>query len=150
MPEKNLTKSDRTRAKIEAAARDLFQEQGYDRTTVREIAAAADIDPAMIIRYFGSKDELFELVATPRLDLPDLSAVDEQQIGETLVRHFLQLWEGDQGMGGMPVLLRSAASNDAAATRLRQIFSSQVAPAIGRIGKIKLQNFEPASFRHNS
>jgi hypothetical protein len=52
-------------------------------------------------------------VATPRLDLPDLSTVDEQHIGETLVRQFLQLWEGDRGMVGMPVLLRSAASNEA-------------------------------------
>lgn len=131
------TKSDRTRAKIEAAARALFKEQGYDRTTVREIAAEAEIDPAMVIRYFGSKDELFELVAEPRLELPDLSVVDPEVFGETLVRHFLHLWEGDERIGGMPVLLRSAASNEAAAHRLRQIFSGQVAPAIGRIGKPK-------------
>jgi hypothetical protein len=52
-------KSDRTRAAILDAARRLFAEHGHDGTTVRDIAAAASIDPAMVIRYFGSKDELF-------------------------------------------------------------------------------------------
>jgi AcrR family transcriptional regulator len=127
-------KSDRTRAAIESAARRLFEQHGYERTTVREIAGAAEIDPALVIRYFGSKDELFSLVATPDLRLPDLSAVEPQRIGETLVSHFLDLWEGPAAGGGMPILLRSAASNEAAAEQLKQAFAKQVFPMILTVG----------------
>ena len=52
-------KSERTRAAILKAAQELFAELGYARTTVRDIAARAAIDPAMVMRYFGSKDALF-------------------------------------------------------------------------------------------
>jgi len=45
----------RTRADIVAAARDLFLQQGYVRTTVEAIAAAAGTAPATVYRLFGSK-----------------------------------------------------------------------------------------------
>jgi AcrR family transcriptional regulator len=131
---KSTPKSRRTREAIEAAAKELFSEQGFDRTTVREIAARASIDPAMIIRYFGSKEDLFALVSAPNLNLPSPADIPAERLGETLVRHFLDQWEGPESGGGMPVLLRSAASNENAANRLRQIFATQVLPAVARIG----------------
>ena len=131
---KKPTKSDRTRAAILAAAQKLFAEQGYERTTVRDIAAIAEIDPALVIRYFGSKDELFARVAVFDLKLPDLSNADRSKIGEMLVRHFLSLWEGENANGGMPIMLRSAASNEAAANKLRDVFAGQVMPALARAG----------------
>jgi len=48
-----------SRARLLEAARDLFAERGYERATVREIGAAADVDPALIARYFGSKAGLY-------------------------------------------------------------------------------------------
>ena len=51
-------KSERTRAAILTAAQELFAEFGYERATVRDVAARAAIDPAMVMRYFGSKDEV--------------------------------------------------------------------------------------------
>jgi AcrR family transcriptional regulator len=133
MPPEALSKSDRTRQAIEAAARKLFSANGFDRTTVRDIAAEAGIDPALVIRYFGSKDELFALVAQFDLKLPDLSAVDPAVMGETLVRHYIRVWEGEIGPQGLPVLLRSAASNDKAAGHMREIFRTQVLPAVARV-----------------
>lgn len=133
-PRRATPKSIRTREAIQNAARELFISNGFERTTVRDIGARADIDPSMIIRYFGSKDALFALVAKPDLRLPDLSGVDSGKIGEALVRHFLEQWEGEQAGGGLPVLLRSAASNEEAANRLREIFQAQVLPAILRAG----------------
>ena len=132
MPPRKIEKSDRTRSAIEEAARRLFAQHGYERTTIREIASTAQIDPAMVIRYFGSKDELFSIVAEPDLRLPNLKELDEDRIGETLVSHFLELWEGSSGL---PVLLRSAASNEAAAERLKQAMAGQVLPAIAAVGK---------------
>lgn len=48
-----------TRAALLAAARKLFVERGYDRTTVRDIASSAGVNQALLFRYFGSKDALF-------------------------------------------------------------------------------------------
>jgi AcrR family transcriptional regulator len=124
-------KSDRTRAAILDAAQTLFAQHGHDRTTVRDIAAKASIDPALVIRYFGSKDELFVRAAAFDLRMPDLSKVKRSQIGDTLIRRFLELGEG---FTGMTVLLRSAASNDYAASRVRELFAAQVLPAFARVG----------------
>ncbi|MQY28421.1 TetR/AcrR family transcriptional regulator [Nocardia aurantia] len=52
-----------TESRILAAAQRLFAEVGYDRATVRAIATAAATDPGLVIRYFGSKDELFARAA---------------------------------------------------------------------------------------
>jgi AcrR family transcriptional regulator len=133
-PRGTTAKSDQTRQAIEDAAKILFAANGFERTTLREIGVRAGIDPAMIIRYFGGKDALFARVAMPDLRLPALDSVARDSIGETLVRHFLEQWEGKAGGGGMPVLLRSAASNDEAAARLRDIFRAQILPAIAAAG----------------
>ncbi|MFI2506283.1 TetR family transcriptional regulator [Streptomyces sp. NPDC018972] len=53
----------RTETRILDAARRLFAEVGYDRATIRAIAAAADTDPGLVMRYFGSKDKLFARVS---------------------------------------------------------------------------------------
>lgn len=132
-PSRSTPKSDRTRESIETAAKALFATHGFERTTVRQIAREAGIDPSMIIRYFGSKEALFARVAAPDLNFPDLAQVDPSAIGETLVRHFIDQWELDAG-GGLPILLRSAASNQDAAAKLRDIFAAQVIPAIARTG----------------
>ena len=130
---------------------ETVRRQGYERTTVRDIAAIAEIDPALVIRYFGSKDELFARVAVFDLKLPDLSKADRSKIGEMLVRHFLSLWEGENANGGMPIMLRSAASNEVAANKLRDVFAGQVMPALARAGDPSDASgtgracFEPAS-----
>jgi AcrR family transcriptional regulator len=133
-PRGSTPKAIRTRQAIVTAARELFAANGFERTTMREIGARAGIDPSMVIRYFGGKDALFAAVAMPDLKLPGLAGIASDSVGETLVRHFLAQWEGEEGGGGMPVLLRSAASNDDAAKRLREMFVAQVLPAIAAAG----------------
>ncbi len=127
-------KSARTRAAILEAARELFGAMGYDRTTIRDVAQQASIDPSMVIRYFGSKEELFAEAATFDLRMPDLSHVPARTAGVALVRHFLDIWEGKGAVPGMVVLLRSAASSEQAAKRMRSVFTSQVMPAIAKLG----------------
>ena len=51
-----------TREQIAIAARTLFAELGYERATFRAIAAAAGVDPALVVHFYGSKDELFREV----------------------------------------------------------------------------------------
>ena len=49
-------------ARIKEAARALFREQGYDRTTLRQIARKARVSAATIVNYFGEKRDLLELL----------------------------------------------------------------------------------------
>ena len=119
-----------TKAVILAAARQRFAESGFERATIRAIAADANIDPSMVMRYFGSKDQLFAAAADFDLQLPDLSDVERDQLGERLVTHFLNRWEGDEAL---IVLLRSSTTNPEAAQRMREIFAGQLLPAIAKI-----------------
>ena len=126
-------KSERTRDAILKAAQALFAELGYDRATVRDIAARAAIDPAMVIRYFGSKDALFARATVFDLALPDLSRTEPAQLGEALIRHFLAVWEGPSSNGSLTILLRAAASNAEAADKTRAVFAGQVLPMLAQV-----------------
>jgi len=127
-------KSDRTRAAILDAARALFAERGYEATTVRDIAAAAAIDPAMVIRYFGSKDELFARAAPIDLALPPLTGVPAHAIGEALMRRFIEVWETGPSARGMVALMRTAATSESAVEKAHAVFGRQVLPAVAAIG----------------
>ena len=126
-------KSQRTKAAILKAAQELFADQGYERATVRDIAARAAIDPAMVIRYFGSKDGLFARATAFDLRLPNLSTISKEDIGETLIAHFLDVWEGSLSNGSLISLLRAATSNDDAANTVRTIFGGQVVPMLAQV-----------------
>jgi AcrR family transcriptional regulator len=119
-------RSDATRAAILSAARERFAADGYERATIRAIAADAGIDPAMVMRYFGNKEKLFATAAEFDLRLPDLSAVPRDEIGARLVAHFLYRWEDDETL---TALLRAAVTNAPALERVQGIFAGQVAPA---------------------
>jgi AcrR family transcriptional regulator len=123
-------RSDSTRASILAAARERFAADGYERATIRAIAAEAGIDPAMVMRYYGNKEKLFAAAAEFDLDLPDLTAVPRSRLGTTLVEHFLRRWELDDALAA---LLRAAPTNPAIATRMQQIFADQLAPRVAAV-----------------
>ncbi|WUD81653.1 TetR family transcriptional regulator [Streptomyces sp. NBC_00503] len=120
-----------TKAAILRAARDRFAAHGYERTTIRAVAADAAIDPSMVMRYFGNKEKLFDAALAVDLRLPDLSAVPPQELAAVVLRHFVDRWEGDPADDALLVLLRSAVTNEAAAQRMREVFTTQVAPALG-------------------
>lgn len=126
-PEK---RSDRTKTAILQAARERLAAHGYDRTTIRAVAADAGIDPSMVMRYFGNKAQLFDAAMDIDLRLPDLSAVPPDELPGILIRVFLERWERDPAGDALLMLLRSAVTNEHAAARMRQIFAAQVAPAL--------------------
>jgi AcrR family transcriptional regulator len=121
--------SEETKAIILAAARERFAADGYERATIRAVAADARIDPSMVMRYFGSKEKLFAAAAHFDLELPDLAAAAREEVGRRLVAHFLDRWEDDEGL---MVLLRSGVTNADAAERMRSIFASQLLPLVRR------------------
>lgn len=126
-------KSDRTRAAILNAARAQFQQHGYDRTSIRAVAAAAEIDPSMVMRYFGSKEGLFAAAAHVDLQLPNLGDVPVRQRGQALLEHFIRRWEGDLSDDVLVLLLRSAVTDERAAQRLQAVFQEQLVDTLSRM-----------------
>lgn len=126
-------KSDRTRAAILHAARAQFQQHGYDRTSIRAVAAAAEIDPSMVMRYFGSKEGLFAAAAQVDLLLPNLGGVPVRQRGQALLEHFIRRWEGDLSDDVLVLLLRSAVTDERAAQRLQAVFQEQLVDTLSRM-----------------
>ncbi|MBJ7340778.1 TetR family transcriptional regulator [Mycolicibacterium sp.] len=116
-----------TRADILAAARARFGAEGYERATLRAIAAEVGVDPALVIRYFGSKENLFAAAAEFTLDLPDLTDVDPDRVAEALLPKFFAVWEDDTTF---VALLRAAMTSATAADTMRKVFATQVAPVL--------------------
>ena len=117
-----------TREAILQAAKQSFGTSGYTGTTIRGIARAAGVDPALVHRFYGSKESLFaatlELPADPSVLLPALVAEGTDGLGERVVRTFLTIWDATPGQGPMLALLRSAVSDEAAAALLRDFLTS--------------------------
>jgi AcrR family transcriptional regulator len=127
-------RSQRTRAAILSAARHRFAVEGFERTTVRAVAADARIDPSMVLRYFGSKDGLFAAAADLDLALPDLAQVPSDQLGAAAVGHFLSRWEANPAGDALRVLLATAVTSPPAAARMQEIFRDQLQPVVAAAG----------------
>ncbi|WP_137161972.1 TetR family transcriptional regulator [Blastococcus sp. CCUG 61487] len=112
-----------------AAARGAFAERGFDGATIRAIATAAGVDPALVHHYFGSKDQLFvaaiEAPVDPAELLPEVLAGGREQLGENVVRMLLRVWDGPMQPAGL-ALVRSAVGNDRGARLLREFLVTQV------------------------
>jgi len=125
-----------TRDAILAVARRRFAIRGYDATSLRDIATAAKVDPALVIHYFGTKEGLF-VAAT---GLPDglsvlfenLAPLPLHDFAAALVRAYLQLIDSEGSRNAILALVRSAVSNDKAAAMLREFLTAQLLPVIGR------------------
>ncbi|MFZ3566301.1 TetR family transcriptional regulator [Streptomyces sp. BH097] len=124
-------RSDGTRAAILAAARERFAADGYEKATIRAIARDAEIDPSMVMRYYGNKAGLFAAAVAIDPDLPGLTVEPHEEIGRTLVRHFLTLWEEN---GELTALMRVSATDPAAAERMQTVLREQLIPLARRVG----------------
>ena len=80
---------EKTAADILAAARRSFATRGYAHTGMREIAAAAGITPALVVRYFGSKERLFAAAIECEIDASSLLSADRGQVGRHMADHLL-------------------------------------------------------------
>jgi len=119
-----------TRGEIVAAAARCFARAGYDATSTRQVAADAGVDPALVRRFFGGKEELFTEVAAALID-PDrvvtaVAAGAADQAGERLLRYFLALLGDVQQPGPLLGVVRSAVTSEQAAHALRIFLAQRV------------------------
>jgi AcrR family transcriptional regulator len=127
-----------TRATILAAARDAFAGKGFARTTIRQIAAAAHVDQALVHHYFTTKERLFLAVLHSAVDphrlLSQLFAGDAEELGGQIVDRCLALWEGGAGLTAS-ALLRTAVTEERTAQLVRDvILPAVVAELVLRVG----------------
>ncbi|MFD7085305.1 TetR family transcriptional regulator [Streptomyces sp. NPDC002181] len=119
-----------TQERIRLAAREVFAERGYDKTSVRGVAKVAGVDPALVHHYFGSKDDLFaaaiELTMEPALVVPLIVGEGPEGIGERLARYFLGIWENPASRAPLLAVIRSALTHEAAAAVLRRLVLRRV------------------------
>src|SRR6185312_14004704 len=113
-------RSDATRALILSVARERFAADGYERATIRAIADDAGVDPALVMRYYANKAGLFAAAVDLDLRLQNIPTLPRGAQGAAVVQHFLERWEGDDIL---QALLRTAATNENAAERLRIVFA---------------------------
>jgi AcrR family transcriptional regulator len=122
------------REAILAAARAAFAEGGFDRTTVRGVARAAEVDAALVHHYFGTKEHLFvaamELPVDPSVVIPRLLAEGTEGLGERLVGMFLTVWDTPGAASPFLAMIRGAVTHEGAAAMLREFLTTAV---LGRL-----------------
>lgn len=123
-----------TRAAILKIARREFATRGYDATSLRLIAAKAVVDPALVIHYFGTKNNLFVAATGLPAGLPDaiasLAGIPLTDFPAVLVRAYLELVDSDDSRNAILALVRSAVSHERAAAMLREFLTAQLLPVI--------------------
>ncbi|MFF0708856.1 TetR/AcrR family transcriptional regulator [Gordonia sputi] len=123
-------RAQRSRAAILASAQEHFARSGFAGATVRAIAQDADIDPSMVIRYFGDKRGLFTAATTVDVEVPDLSVLPEEQRGRAVVEHFLRIWDDGASSDLLSVLFRSAMTDPVARDRVVEIVEAHMLPMV--------------------
>ena len=119
-----------TREAILEAATGAFADAGYDRATIRGIAAEAGVDPSLVLHYFGSKEGLFEAALELPVRPADVfargAAAGPDQLGATVVRSFLEAWEPPETRVRLMAMLRSAMTNETAMGMIRELLVREV------------------------
>jgi len=132
---KPLRDAKETRARILEAARLRFCQHSYEQVGVRDIAADANIDAALINRYFGTKEGLFAEVSKGVFNAEQFIEAAPAKLGEYLARRLMgRPEEKKEGINPFELLLRSAASPTASpiiANRLHKDFVLRLASLIG-------------------
>ena len=118
-----------TKQSILDAARQIFAERGFDKTSIRAIATEAKVDPALVHHYFGTKDKLFlasmNSPINPAELVPAALSGPRDEAGERLVRLVLSVWDSPTGSAAL-AMFRSALSNEWTARLLREFVITQI------------------------
>jgi AcrR family transcriptional regulator len=137
-----------TREAILIAAGRQFAQHGYDRASLRGIAAEAGVDQKLIAHFFGSKQQLFvaaiELPLNPAEVLPAVLAGDRSSVGARLAAVLVNVLEQEEIHQRLTGVVRAAASEPEVARMMREFLTREVfAPVAELLGS------EDAQFRLN-
>jgi len=128
-PKSRAEQRRRSEARILAAAAQIFLTAGYERTTIRAVASAAGVDAALVMHYFGSKQELFRQVIETA-PVPSISGAPGQAAEQILASLADRL--ANEPTASL-TLLRSMLTNPEAASAASAAaarYEAQIAQAI--------------------
>jgi AcrR family transcriptional regulator len=121
-----------TRERILVCARELFARNGIDKTPIRAIAAAADVDPALVHHYFGTKEQLFaaaiHIPIDPMLVIGPMRETPIEELGFRLPSLLLPLWDSEMGSGLIATLRSLMSGSDVSLVRsfLQEVITAEV------------------------
>jgi len=139
----------RTREAILDAARRSFADHGYDTTTIRAVAAAADVNPALVHHFFGTKEGLFAAAMNLPVRPSEMlaGALDAARdrfgdafpahLGEILIGTMLRAWDLPEVRTAFVGLLRSAATTEQGGTMLREFVTSTILASLVRAAGLR-------------
>ena len=144
-----------TREAILAAARARFGDLGYDRTTIRGIAADAEVDPALVHHFYGTKEGLFAAAMRLPLNPGDVvdavlkAAPDDQGpvLGEHLMRTLLGIWDVAEIRAAFLGMLRSSLTSEQATSMLREFVTSVILSRIAQVAQQAAPDGGDAEYR---
>src|SRR5277367_318280 len=112
-------------ARIVAAARDEFAERGWAGTTIRAVARTADVDPALVYHYFGSKEGLLDAATNPPQkwveNVAKVWATPIEQLGSALITLLLASWADEEIGPTLRAILQTAAHEPSTREKLRRV-----------------------------
>ena len=118
-----------TRSEIIDAARRVFAEKGYDGTSLRAVARAAAVDPALVHHYFEGKADLFVSAMALPFDPREVKehAEGRGQPGPETVEAFLAMWDKAEGTGSsFASCLAAMAMSPNVADAMREFVNERV------------------------
>lgn len=104
----------RTELAILEAARVQFAEQGFERTTIRSVAAQAGIDPALVMQYYRNKEGLFAAAARWQVDHKQLSEASIDELPLTALDDLFSSFEDPELRDSAIALLRNCLTHQTA------------------------------------
>ena len=111
--------------RIVAAARQEFAEHGWAGTTLRAVARAADVDPALVYHYFGSKEGLLDAATNPPQkwleSVAKVWTTPIEQLGKALIALLLASWTDDEIGPTLRAILQTAAHEPSTREKLRRV-----------------------------
>ena len=112
-------------ARILAAARDEFAQHGWAGSTMRAVARAADVDPALVYHYFGSKEGLLDAATNPPQkwleSVAKVWTTPVDQLGAALITLLLASWADDEIGPTLRAILQTAAHEPSTREKLRRV-----------------------------
>jgi len=125
----------RTEATILDAARQLFAEVGFEKTTIRGVAGRAGVDPALVMQYYGSKDGLFAASMRWYAERKHISEVPREELAAQAVRDLFAGFEDEQSRCASFAVMRSCLTNERARAVMRdEVMSEKQAKVAQTIG----------------
>ena len=116
-------RNEETRERILSAACTRFGDVGFEATTIRSVAAEAEVDPALVMHYFKNKQGLFDAVVSSLQELP--GRLEDVADLKGFIAQYLQLWEAEDMGSRLKAVLRAGVGSSHASGVLRHYMDDQ-------------------------